>query len=146
MPDIQPGTYKARIEAILPATYRDRNLRRLVEGYFISFKVDYQGTFSEVVTANTHHKGLLARTIGPLMKDMGLPIASFNGIKDGLIGQAVGLLVKEGRRGKEFQLMACKDTPKAKPINIDAVMKPFDVAELREWTPDQFELVQGGGE
>ena len=144
MPDIQPGTYKARIEAILPATYRDKTHRRLVEGYFISFKVDYQGTFSEVVTASIHHKGLLARLAGPLLKDMGLPLASFNEIKEGLVGQSVGLLVSEGRSGRAFQFMACKDTPKAKPVNLD--IEPFDFTELEPWTPCDMELVQGGGE
>lgn len=103
MPDIQPGTYKARIETILPATYRNTFSRRFDEGYFISFKVDYCGTFSEVVTANTHHRGLLGRLAGQLMKDLGLPLGSFYAVRDTLIGQPVGLIVKQGRAGKEFQ-------------------------------------------
>ena len=108
MRDLTPGLYQARINYILPASFRNHYRDRLEEGYFTQFQVIEHGTseiFSEVTSARPHHKSTLARLFGPLLKDRGIPLASFERMKESLLGALVGLKVTRGRKGAVFQLL-----------------------------------------
>ena len=109
MKDIQPGQYQATIKHILPATYRNPFTLGLEDGYFVQFVVHRGGTvdvFSDVVSSKIYHSSTLARLFGPLLKDMGIPLASFHAAIETLLGQNVALSVRGGRRGiLSFQFM-----------------------------------------
>lgn len=108
MRDLTPGLYQARITHILPASFRNHYRDRLEEGYFTQFQViDHEASkvFSEVTSASPHHKSTLARLFGPLLKDRGIPLVSFQSVTESLIGQSVGLRVAKGRKGAVFQFL-----------------------------------------
>lgn len=105
MPTLPLGRHKATIKHILPATYRNRVYNRLDDGYFISIFIPYLGTFTDIVTANPHWRGMLHRTVGKLMADLGLPLACFESIIPQLIDKTVIVEVKSGKAGNEFTLL-----------------------------------------
>lgn len=106
---LHPGLYQATIRHILPASFRDYyNRREVLEGYFVQFEVEHHGqrtTLSEVVNTSTHHSSTLARLFGPLLKDRGIPLASFQTVKESFIGQSMGLKVDDAKCGAVFQFL-----------------------------------------
>ena len=112
MIDIPNGKYTARITAILDAVYRNRGRNRLDEALFIQFQVWSMGTvttLSDVVTFSPHHKGKLGRMFKPVMKQLGLPLASFITLKDKLLSARLELAVTDGKDGKQFVFTGIKD-------------------------------------